>query len=135
MHTIATNVDDCPAVMADRVAAEKLNAGKAMTPYFYRSHVVYEKELDEVIYKSWLYAGHVSQIPAAGDYFQFEIGEDALLISRDTKGDIHALMNICRHRGSGSVSKPVVIARPSSVPIMAGCITSTARCGRRARWK
>ena len=97
---IATNVDDTPAVMAKRVAAQKQKAGFALDSYFYRSHVVYETELDLVLYKSWLYAGHVSQVPNPGDYFQYELGEDAVIITRDSQGEIHALMNVCRHRGS-----------------------------------
>lgn len=97
---IATNVDDTPAVMAKRVAAQKQKAGFALDSYFYRSHVVYETELDLVLYKSWLYAGHVSQVPNPGDYFQYELGEDSIIITRDSQGEIHALMNVCRHRGS-----------------------------------
>lgn len=97
---IATNVDDTAAVMAQKVAEQKLRIGFAIDSYFYRSHVVYEKELDEILYKSWLYAGHVSQVQRPGDYFQYELGEDAIIITRDLKGEIHALMNVCRHRGA-----------------------------------
>jgi Rieske 2Fe-2S family protein len=100
MKVIATMVDDNAAVLADRVAAQKSKPGFAMDPYFYRSHIVFEKELDEILFKSWLYAGHVSQIPEPGDYFQYELGEDALIISRDGAGEVHALMNVCRHRGA-----------------------------------
>jgi Rieske 2Fe-2S family protein len=97
---IATDVDDSVARMQDRIRAAQQRPGYAMDPYFYRSHVVYERELDELVFRSWLYACHVSELPEPGDYQLFEIGEDSLIISRDAGGDIHALMNICRHRGA-----------------------------------
>jgi phenylpropionate dioxygenase-like ring-hydroxylating dioxygenase large terminal subunit len=97
---IGTQVDDSPAGMARKVAAQKLKTGFAIDSYFYRSHIVYEKELDEILFKSWLYAGHVSQVPNSGDFFQYELGEDAVIVTRDPEGEIHALLNVCRHRGA-----------------------------------
>ena len=100
MTRIATLVDDTPARLADKVAAQLAKPGYAMDPYFYRSHLVYEKELDRILYRSWLYAAHVSQLPDPGDYVLFELGEDSIIVSRDEQGNVHALMNICRHRGA-----------------------------------
>ena len=100
MTSIATMVNDSPELLAEKVAEQQGKPGYAMDPYFYRSHITFEKELDEIVFQSWLYAGHVSQVPNPGDYFQYEIGEDAIIISRDKEGEIHALHNICRHRGA-----------------------------------
>ena len=100
MKFIATNVEDSQANLEANVAAQKLKPGFAMDSYFYRSHITYQRELDRIVYRSWLYAGHVSQIPDAGDYFLYDIGEDSCIISRDAEGGIHALMNVCRHRGA-----------------------------------
>lgn len=100
MNNIATGAEDSPARLAEQVAAQRAKPGLAMGAYFYRSELVYRRELDEILYKSWLYAGHVSQLPNAGDYFLFDLGEDSIILVRDSDGAIHALMNICRHRGS-----------------------------------
>jgi Rieske 2Fe-2S family protein len=83
-----------------KVAAQLDRPGYAMDAYFYRSPLVYQRELDAILYRGWLYAAHVSQVPQAGDYIQYELGEDAVIICRDREGEIHALMNICRHRGA-----------------------------------
>ena len=100
MKFIATHVNDSPARLAEMVAAQQQKTGFAMDAYFYRSHVAYENELDEIVFKSWLYAGHVSQVAALGDYFLFELGEDSIIVSRGQDGEVHAFMNTCRHRGS-----------------------------------
>ena len=100
MKLIATKVDDSHELMREKIAAQLEKPGYAMDPYFYRSHLVHERELDTILYRSWLYAAHVSQVPEPGDYIQFELGEDAIIICRDEAGEIHALMNICRHRGA-----------------------------------
>ena len=100
MKFIATDVDDSMQKMAAKVAESLAHHGRAIDPYFYRSHLVYEQELDKLVFRSWLYACHVSEIPNPGDFQLFEIGEDSIIISRDEEGEIHALMNICRHRGA-----------------------------------
>lgn len=103
---MAIEVDDSPARLAEETAAQRSRRGFAMDPYFYRSPRVYRKELDEILFRSWLYAGHVSQIADVGDYFLFDLGEDSIVVVRGTDGEIRALMNICRHRGSRYCSEP-----------------------------
>ncbi|MEH6589521.1 MAG: aromatic ring-hydroxylating dioxygenase subunit alpha [Halioglobus sp.] len=100
MNFIATDVEDSAQKMGHMLQLEKAKPGYAIAPYFYRSHVVYQKELTELVFRSWIYAAHVSEIPNAGDYIQLEIGEDAIIIVRDKSDEIHALMNVCRHRGA-----------------------------------
>lgn len=100
MSLIATSLDDSAGLMAAKLRAGRKRPGHAIDSYFYRSPRVYETELSEIIFRSWLYAGHVSEMPAAGDYLLLEIGEDSLIIVRGDDGEIRALMNICRHRGA-----------------------------------
>ena len=54
MNAIATSVDDSFQRMRDKLEAEKLRPHHAMDPYFYRSHLVHEQELEHLIFKSWI---------------------------------------------------------------------------------
>ncbi len=100
MTAVATEVDDSQARLAEETAVQRSRPGFAMAPYFYRSARVYAKELDEILFKGWLYAGHVSQVADVGDYFVFDLGDDSVVVVRGGDGEIHALANVCRHRGS-----------------------------------
>jgi Rieske 2Fe-2S family protein len=67
---------------------------------FYVDPAIYEKDIDRIFLKSWLYAGHVSEIPSTGDWFLFELAGESVIIARNVKGRVNALLNVCRHRGS-----------------------------------
>ncbi|MEZ5892238.1 MAG: aromatic ring-hydroxylating dioxygenase subunit alpha [Parvularculaceae bacterium] len=100
MKIIATHVDDSFDELRARIDVERRRRGKAIDRYFYRSHLVFETELTNLIFKSWIYAAHISEVPNPGDFTLFEVGEDSLIITRDKEGKIRALMNVCRHRGA-----------------------------------
>src|SRR5262249_55045260 len=73
---------------------------------FYTDPAIFEVELDRVFLSSWLYAGHASRIPTRGDYFLYEIAGESIVLVRGDEGRVHALVNVCRHRGSRICSDP-----------------------------
>ncbi len=75
-------------------------AGHALPGDVYRDPQLYEKEIATIFLRAWLCVGHHSQIPASGDFFLFEIAGESVILVRDTEGQINALLNVCRHRGS-----------------------------------
>jgi phenylpropionate dioxygenase-like ring-hydroxylating dioxygenase large terminal subunit len=60
---------------------------------------IYRLEMKYLFPKIWNLVGHVSEIPESGDYMMRHVGEDAVIITRDRNGDIHAMLNVCTHRG------------------------------------
>ncbi|MEC7488391.1 MAG: aromatic ring-hydroxylating dioxygenase subunit alpha [Pseudomonadota bacterium] len=60
---------------------------------------IYRDELTQVFAKVWLFMGHESQLPNPGDYFTNYMGEDPVIVWRDTTGKIRVFLNSCRHRG------------------------------------
>jgi phenylpropionate dioxygenase-like ring-hydroxylating dioxygenase large terminal subunit len=80
--------------------------GRGLPGAVYRDPEVYESEIRAIFMKSWLYVGHASGIPAAGDYFLFDIAGESVIVVRAADGTISALMNVCRHRGSRICDEP-----------------------------
>ena len=67
---------------------------------FYADPDFYRGELERFYFNRWICAGRADQIPNAGDYVTRTLGDESVIIARDGSGDIHALFNVCRHRGT-----------------------------------
>ena len=63
------------------------------------SEDVYQRELEQVFARAWLFVGHESQVPNPDDFFVSRMGEESVILTRDRQGQIHVLLNTCRHRG------------------------------------
>ena len=66
----------------------------------YTSEELYRRELERFFYKNhWCYVGLEAETPNPGDYKRTAIGERSVILSRDLKGEIHVIENVCAHRG------------------------------------
>jgi Rieske 2Fe-2S family protein len=73
---------------------------------FYTDPTFYRAELDRFFFNRWICAGRADQIPNAGDYFTRSLGDESIIITRDGSGAVHALFNVCRHRGTRLCEQP-----------------------------
>ena len=60
---------------------------------------IYQQEQEQVFARAWLFVGHESQVPKAGDYFISSMGEESVILCRDRQENIHVFLNSCTHRG------------------------------------
>ena len=72
----------------------------ALCADFYASEQVYRTDLEKIFFRSWIYAGHVSQLPESGCYFLVEFDRESVIVVRGGDGEIRGFANVCRHRGS-----------------------------------
>ena len=79
---------------------DKQAKGFTLQQEFYRDPAIFEREISRIHLGHWFCVGHVSRIPNPGDYFVFEVANNSFIIVRDREDEIHALANVCRHRGS-----------------------------------
>lgn len=79
---------------------ESQSSRTALQQAFYTDDDIYQRDISEVYLKSWLYAGHQSEIPSVGEWFLFELAGESVVIVRSDEHQISALLNVCRHRGS-----------------------------------
>ena len=61
---------------------------------------VLEMERRHVFDRCWLYLGHESEVPNAGDYRRRKVGGRPLFFIRASDGEIRVFYNTCRHRGA-----------------------------------
>ena len=88
-HTLADLPDVHTLVEPDRVHRS-----------CYTDETIFQQELRNIFYKTWIYAGHESQIRKPGDYVTFMIGRQPMLLVRGEEGQEHVLYNRCPHRGA-----------------------------------
>jgi choline monooxygenase len=85
-------------------------AGRYSDPHFY------DLEMQHLWRKTWLHAGHESELPKPGSYKLFEQLGLSIIISRGLGGELRAFHNICRHRASAVLLEKRGVARRFTCP-------------------
>ena len=65
----------------------------------YTDQQIFDREMERIFERVWVYCGHQSQIPNAGDYVAVTIGRQPMVMVRNADRSIHVLHNRCAHRG------------------------------------
>ncbi len=84
--------------IAELIADQK--PGYSLDQRFYTDPGIYELEIERIINRNWILAGHVSQLPEPGDFKVLNVARESAIIVRGNDGNLRAFANVCRHRGS-----------------------------------
>lgn len=70
----------------------------------YTDPEVFALERERLFARAWLFVGHASELPEAGDVIAREIAGQPVLVVRQPDGSLAALANRCLHKGAPLVS-------------------------------
>lgn len=86
---------------------------RALAAHLYTDSAVFEQEKERVFFRTWQYAGHVSQLERPGDYFTFDLLDQRLFCVKGIDGEVRTFFNVCQHRAHevvrGSGNKRVLV--------------------------
>jgi len=73
---------------------------------YYLSPEIFAEEIERLFARQWTCVGRVSRLAQPGDYFLADVAGESLIVVRDRQGALHALFNVCRHRGTRLCTEP-----------------------------
>ena len=82
----------------DLIAGHK--PGHSLEQRFYTDPAIYDLEIEKIVNRNWILAGHTSQLPEPGDFKVLNVGQESAIIVRGSDGKLKGFANVCRHRGS-----------------------------------
>ncbi len=72
---------------------------RTLEAQYYLDRSVMEAETRDLLYRSWQFVCHVSDVAAPGDFFTFTLQQQDYFIVRTMEGDLRGYANVCPHRG------------------------------------
>jgi len=62
----------------------------------------FQREIEAIFRRTWLYVGRVERVSAPGSYFtkEFEAIKQSVLVTRDKDNKLRVFHNVCPHRGN-----------------------------------
>jgi phenylpropionate dioxygenase-like ring-hydroxylating dioxygenase large terminal subunit len=66
----------------------------------YTDPSIFKDEMNRIFGGTWTFLAHESEIPENNDFVRKKLGLRPVIVTRDSGGTIHALLNRCTHRGA-----------------------------------
>ena len=83
---------------------------KTLSKDFYLDGATFDESKQKIFAPTWQWAGDVQDVGENGAVSPFTLLEgfisEPLMLSRDQKGDLYCLSNVCTHRGNIIIEKP-----------------------------
>jgi phenylpropionate dioxygenase-like ring-hydroxylating dioxygenase large terminal subunit len=66
----------------------------------YTDAAIFEEEMERIFSSTWVWVAHASDVPEPGCFKMAYVGRQPVVVTRDREGQIHVLLNRCRHRAA-----------------------------------
>jgi phenylpropionate dioxygenase-like ring-hydroxylating dioxygenase large terminal subunit len=77
---------------------EGVQAGSALPVHWYDDPSIFELEKEIIFRRTWHYVGSTEWVDKPGDFYSTTVMGVPVVITRDKDGQLHGLVNVCRHR-------------------------------------
>ena len=90
------------------------NRSHSLPGRYYFDPDIFEHEKQAIFNRSWQYVCHVSRVAESGGYCVRDVGDQSVVVLRDTGGELRAFHNVCQHRahrlleGAGQLNATIV---------------------------
>ncbi|MFT4929264.1 MAG: nitrite reductase/ring-hydroxylating ferredoxin subunit [Phenylobacterium sp.] len=81
-------------------AMASLQQASALPFAVYHDPAVYQLEADKIFRHDWVFVCAEQAMAKPGDYYAFSLAGEAIVLIRAQDGQLRALSNNCRHRGT-----------------------------------
>ncbi len=85
---------ETPVGIGELIEVDRVHASVHSDP------AIFDLEMDRIFRRSWVFVGHESEIPEAGNWVTRRLGCEPVIMTRDRDGDVHVVSNRCSHRGT-----------------------------------
>jgi len=79
---------------------DSLEQGYTLPAAWYTDSALFAAERARIFRRSWQFVGFTEQLAKRGSFFTTRLSDVPLILTRDQQGELHAFVNVCRHRGS-----------------------------------
>jgi glycine betaine catabolism A len=73
---------------------------------YYTSPAMFEIESEQIFARSWMCVGRADSVARPGQLITVQVADESVLVTRDRAGQLHGLLNVCRHRGTRICAGP-----------------------------
>ena len=80
----------------DALYSEKATVATSM----YEDPDLFKEEMERIFRRTWVWVAHASEIPEKGSFKLSTVGLEPVIVVRDRKGEVHVMVNRCRHRAA-----------------------------------
>ncbi|CAN5155537.1 aromatic ring-hydroxylating dioxygenase subunit alpha [soil metagenome] len=96
-----TDVAELPVQLsyADMVQDDRVHTA------LYNDPAIFADEIERIFKNTWVWVAHASELPGPNTYKTAHVGDQPVIVTRDKSGEIHVLLNRCRHRAASICEK------------------------------
>ena len=84
----------------ERCDSDKPVPGMTLPARYFTCENLFAIERERLFHGSWFCVGREAELSTPGDYLLADVVGESVIVTRNEQGDVHAMRNSCRHRGT-----------------------------------